>query len=162
MGVLSSLKRRAAPCQVPVAILPSCVKDGASTSLPFVCPLEHLIDVEDLVGIWSDGYLLLRPWTLLNASVHPEASATLLADVAEVVWLRTAEESVEASSRPAAAQGTEGGALPEVQAARPHAVPRLRTARLQRGLSDVQLRTMVEQLGIADARCAKNLQRMGM
>ena len=65
--------------QSPFAILPSCVKTGASTPLPFVCPLEHLFDVEDLAPMWEEepSYLELRPWTLLDDAFHPHAAAEL-------------------------------------------------------------------------------------
>lgn len=63
--------------QSPFAILPSCVKVGASTPIPFVCPLEHLFDIEDLAPMWEQGYLELRPWTLLDDTFHPHAAAAL-------------------------------------------------------------------------------------
>ena len=63
--------------QSPFAILPSCVKVGASTPIPFVCPLEHLFNIEDLAPMWEQGYLELRPWTLLDDTFHPHAAAAL-------------------------------------------------------------------------------------
>jgi hypothetical protein len=87
--------------QQPWDVLPACIKLGTTTSLPFVCPMENFLNVEELEGLWVPGYespwtiprhvrldktvyawdvrpyVPLRPWTLLNASFHPEAAAQL-------------------------------------------------------------------------------------
>ena len=61
--------------QAPFAVLPDCVKDGASTPLPFVCPLEHILDLEEFAEISRSGYITVRPWSLLDSTLHPEAKA---------------------------------------------------------------------------------------
>ena len=53
----------------PAALLPQCVLDGASTPIPHVCPLESVFDVARMERLWP--YVQMRPWTLLNASIHP-------------------------------------------------------------------------------------------
>ena len=137
--------------QSPFDVLPSCVKLGTTTQLPFVCPMENFLNVEELEGLWATAeqgfvqtwgstekgrpgardtpsnpnpqpltpnpnpnpnpnpipnlnpypkpkpkpnlnpnrgpnpsqarrspYVILRPWTLLNATFHPEAAEALV------------------------------------------------------------------------------------
>jgi len=117
----------------PMALLPKCVLDGASTPVPHVCPLESVYDVARVEAIWQRGYLQLHPWSFLNASIHkpPTGSRPIdpLTDVTTVRWDETG-----------AAEGT---------AASPAAGHEVH---LGRGLSDVQLRETVARLGASDAR----------
>ena len=38
--------------------------------MPHVCPLESVFDVARVEALWKSNYLTLRPWNLLNGSVH--------------------------------------------------------------------------------------------
>ena len=129
--------------QSPFDVIPECVKKGTTTALPFVCPMENFLNVEELEGLWAtadDGfvqtwggadtrgrpgarsspYVVLRPWTLLNATFHPAAAAALARGVAtaQVHWH---------------ALGTAAAADTEAAAS---ALP----VRVPYGLTDVQLR----------------------
>lgn len=61
--------------QSPRDILPACVKNGATTDIPFLCPAEQFLNIEEFEGLWTSGYVVVRPWTILNASFHPVASS---------------------------------------------------------------------------------------
>ena len=113
--------------QQPWDVVPSCIKLGTTTELPFVCPMENFLNVEELEGLWapegfvtpwsslggddtkpapSRPYVTLRPWTLLNGSFHPEAAAKLSgAAVARVRWVDPGPDGPD----PAAAGNVEGG-----------------------------------------------------
>jgi len=154
--------------QSPFDVLPHCVKLGTTTELPFVCPMENFLNVEELEGLWAtreEGfvqtwghsrergrpagrrgpYVVLRPWTLLNATFHADAAAALTnaASTAQVHWhdptRGTAAAAVEAAgaatagAATAAAAGAAAGAAGAAAAASgPIRVPY--------GLSDAQLR----------------------
>jgi hypothetical protein len=101
--------------QQPWDIIPTCIKLGSTTELPFVCPMENFLNVEELEGLWADGFeshwssssntpwiktsalapprpfVTLRPWTLLNASFHAEAASQLgAAPTTRVRWVDAA------------------------------------------------------------------------
>jgi hypothetical protein len=121
----------------PYAILPSCILEGASTELPFVCPLESLFDVaRNLKRI-----LPIRPWTFLNSSVHrPPPGAEPFdpsTDFTTVRW-----QPPEAP--PPTAAMTAGGSA--AAAAPPRELP------LRRGLSDVELHADLSVTGADRAR----------
>jgi hypothetical protein len=126
--------------QQPGGVLPSCVKDGASTPLPFVCPVEHILDVEELQELWTSGYLILRPWTLLNRSYHQRAADALAGGVVTVRWLRGGTEGTPATT-PASSMAASSPTPTEVW--------------LRPGLSDAEWR--VETARVSAARSARVL-----
>ena len=111
--------------QQPWGVLPSCLKDGASsTPLPFVCPLENIFDIEELEEMWKGSkrvrqgrlvtdppYLAIRPWTMLNRSFHPRAPEPrdLAAAVTTVRWKQGVDTRPSAAHR-AGDGGDVGGA----------------------------------------------------
>lgn len=122
----------------PTSLLPTCVLDGASTPIPHVCPLESVFDVARVEQLWKSGYLTLRPWNLLNGSVHkPFPAGTAPIDHAkDVVTVRWSDPNAAASD------------------AKPHVrySAETREAWLLRGGSDLQMKQGLETLGLMDAR----------
>ena len=143
MGVATALKRQLVlpkfmchceRAESPYAILPSCILEGASTTLPFICPLESLFDVaRDLSRV-----VPLRPWTFLNASVHKPPPGMrpfdLAADVTTVRWRPSADVA-----EPVRAAAGAGGAPP-------------REVHLRRGLSNRELAAGLASKGAERAR----------
>lgn len=132
----------------PFALLPSCTITGSSTRLPFVCPLESIFDVVRVEKLWAkttdepNGYLQLRPWTMLNSSIHRppqpnlafEPSKTTTVSWSSRGWVRpTAEHGAVATY----AQGSQQLPL---------------RVQLPRGLSDAQFTQALTELGVSDAR----------
>ncbi len=127
----------------PMALLPQCVLDGASTPVPHVCPLESVYDVARVENIWQRGYLQLRPWTFLNGTIHRAPTGARpfqpAADVVTVRWRAEADGGGGAAGGGVAmGAAAAGGAGREVA--------------LARGLSDVQLQQAMANAGAADAR----------
>jgi len=130
----------------PFSLLPTCTITGSSTQLPFVCPLESLFDVVRVEHLWAStdaepgGYLQLRPWTFLNASIHrpprPELAFDLQKETTTVSWSPGGGFTTPA----AGATYSQGGKqLP-------------RRVVLPRGLSDVQFLEQLSNWGASDAR----------
>ena len=46
--------------QQPWDIIPTCIKLGSTTELPFVCPMENFLNVEELEGLWAGAALKIR------------------------------------------------------------------------------------------------------
>lgn len=140
MGIAKALGRELImprmPClceraEGPTALLPSCVLDGASTPVPHVCPLESVFDVARVERLWQEKYLQLRPWTLLNSSIHKPAHGEQPFDLArDMVTVRWNGDAA-AASRYDATQ---------------------RQVWLPQGGSDVQIKEGLAATGVADAR----------
>ncbi|KAL3913032.1 MAG: hypothetical protein SGPRY_008129 [Prymnesium sp.] len=47
--------------QSPRDILPACVKNGATTDIPFLCPAEQFLNIEEFEGLWTSGYVVASP-----------------------------------------------------------------------------------------------------
>ena len=154
MGIATALKRTLVlpkflclceRAESPYAILPSCILEGASTTLPFICPLESLFDVaRDLARI-----LPIRPWTFLNGSVHvPPPGAKPFdprTDVTAVRWQpNTVAAAAAASPAAVSAAGAPDGSSGAMMAAR--------RILLRRGLSDMELRADLKAAGADTAR----------
>ena len=119
----------------PAALLPQCVLDGASTPIPHVCPLESVFDVARMERLWP--YVQLRPWTLLNASIHPPPPGAVPFEAArDITTVRWTDAGAGQAQNQSAAAGGGGG----------------KTVWLPRGLSDVQLREGLDAAGQSDAR----------
>ena len=106
-----------------------CVLDGASTPVPHVCPLESVFDVARVEHMWQSKYIQLRPWTLLNATIHtpPSGQPALASDTTTVRWAADAM------------------ATPQYHRDK-------REVSLPRGLSDVELRQALASTGTAETR----------
>jgi hypothetical protein len=48
--------------------------------------MEHLLDIEELTPMLQAGYVHLRPWTLLEPSIHPHAAQLLRHNATTVRW----------------------------------------------------------------------------
>ena len=119
----------------PAALLPQCVLDGASTPIPHVCPLESVFDVARMERLWP--YVQMRPWTLLNASIHPPPPGAQPFEAArDITTVRWTDAGAGQAQNGSAAGGGGGG----------------KTVWLPRGLSDVQLREGLGAAGQSDAR----------
>ena len=123
--------------QSPWGILPSCVKDGASTPMPFVCPLEYLLDLEELEGMWHTKYLQLHPWTLRDADKHPSVAQEINQHATTIRWSTPPVGGSEADASAPTEGGDHAGAS---------------TVRIKPGLSDVGWRQAVAQAGVDSAR----------
>eukprot|EP00966_Prymnesium_polylepis_P198871 4609249-Prymnesium_polylepis.1 len=110
--------------EAPMALLPQCTLDGASTPVPHVCPLESVYDVARL-GFFQK-YVPLHPWTLLNASKHGAPRGMRPFDLAnDVTTVRWGSAAAPPPPPPSSSA----------------------VLRLQRGLSDVQLQEAVAAAG---------------
>tara|TARA_B100000795_G_scaffold212702_1_gene166369 strand:+ start:548 stop:2539 length:1992 start_codon:yes stop_codon:yes gene_type:complete len=154
--------------QSPFDVLPNCVKLGTTTELPFVCPMENFLNVEELEGLWAsaeDGfvqtwgntergrpgarsspYVVLRPWTLLNATFHPAAAAALVrsATTTQVQWYDPTALGAAAAVEAAGAAGVAGvgaGAGAGAEAAGAEVAASSLPMRVPYGLTDGQLRS---------------------
>ena len=64
--------------QSPFDVLPHCVKLGTTTELPFVCPMENFLNVEELEGLWAtreEGFV--QTWGHSRERGRPAGGADL-------------------------------------------------------------------------------------